>query len=285
MVKRPVASTASSSSQPSKLDGEKGKKPRRTLGKSAGRDICFVLMPFGGWQDDYYELIYKPAIDSSGLEARRADDLFRPSTIVHDIWAYTKKAKLLLADLSGRNPNVFYELGLAHALGKPAILVAESMEEVPFDLRALRVILYDKNAPEWGSVLKQKITNSIGEVLESPIAAVLPAFLEGGAVQHKPVVSQRDLELVEMKQQIELLRHELRATIDRPSTRVLSRGRDIGPVEAERRIREYLELGMQDADIVRILRPLGPPRAWIWNKIQESRIENRRRKRSANKPA
>lgn len=111
------------------------------LKRGAPADQCFVLMPFGGWLDDYYETIYTPAINAAGLEPHRADDLFRPSTIVNDIWAYTKRAKLLLADLSGKNPNVFYELGLAHALAKPVILVAESMEEIPFDLRALRITL------------------------------------------------------------------------------------------------------------------------------------------------
>ncbi|UCH95687.1 MAG: hypothetical protein JSV88_02260, partial [Candidatus Aminicenantes bacterium] len=86
------------------------------------KDICFIIMPFGGWFDTYYESIYIPAIKSAGLEPKRADNLYRPSTIVNDIWTYTKKAKIVLADLSERNPNVFYELGLAHALAKPAIL-------------------------------------------------------------------------------------------------------------------------------------------------------------------
>src|SRR5216683_4448543 len=102
------------------------------------KEICFTIMPFGGWLDDYYESIYCPAIEAAGLSPHRADDLFRPGTIVTDIWDYTKRAKLLLADLTGKNPNVFYELGLAHALKKPAILVAESMDDIPFDLRALR---------------------------------------------------------------------------------------------------------------------------------------------------
>ena len=101
-------------------------------------------MPFGGWLDDYYETIYRPAIIAAGLEPHRADDLYRPSTIVTDIWSYTRRAKLLLADLTGKNPNVFYELGLAHALAKPVILVAEEMDDIPFDLRALRIIVYDK---------------------------------------------------------------------------------------------------------------------------------------------
>ncbi len=115
-----------------------GRKAKKAKAKRSKGD-CFVIMPFGGWLDDYYDEIYVPAIETSGLRAHRADDLFRPSTIVNDIWAYTKKAKLLIADLSGKNPNVFYELGLAHALAKPAILVAESMKtsRSTFELFAL----------------------------------------------------------------------------------------------------------------------------------------------------
>jgi len=112
--------------------------------------LCFTIMPFGGWFDTYYDGIYKPAIVAAGLEPRRADDLFRPSKVVDDIWDLTKRADVILADLTGKKPNVFYELGLAHAIGKPAILVVDDLNDVPFDLRALRVIDYDKNQQNWG---------------------------------------------------------------------------------------------------------------------------------------
>jgi len=131
-------------------------------------------MPFGGWFDDYYSNIYCPAIESAGLVPKRADDLYRPSAIVHDIWNYTKNCRLVLADLTGKNPNVFYELGLAHAIAKPAILVTESIADVPFDLRALRVLEYDKNDSAWGGALRDKIATAIREVLDSPLQSVLP---------------------------------------------------------------------------------------------------------------
>ena len=151
------------------------KAPERPRG--APEETCFVIMPFGGWFDQYYETIYEPAIKSSGLEPRRADDLYRPSSIVHDIWSLTKEAKIVLADLTDKNPNVFYELGLAHAMAKPAILVTASLSDVPFDLRALRVLEYDKNRPNWGDLLMSNIQQSISEVLASPSEAVLPTFL------------------------------------------------------------------------------------------------------------
>lgn len=127
-----------------KVRKKKSPKPRKTEDR---RDICFTIMPFGGWFDDYYETIYSPAIENAGLRPFRADDIYTPGSITNDIWNYTKKSKLLLADLTDKNPNVFYELGLAHALAKPVILITEDVEDIPFDLRPLRVIKYDKNLP------------------------------------------------------------------------------------------------------------------------------------------
>jgi|GEM_PF-4961601 len=162
--------------------GVTGRRPR---GKAkpekeptdTGQGTCFVIMPFGGWFDQYYQAIYEPAIRNAGLIPRRADDLYRPSSIVRDIWSLTKAARIVLADLTDKNPNVFYELGLAHAMAKPAILVTASLSDVPFDLRALRVLEYDKNRPNWGDLLMTNIQQSIAEVLASPQDAVLPTFL------------------------------------------------------------------------------------------------------------
>ena len=138
-----------------------GETVEKKRAKAKGKGTCFAIMPFGDWFDDYYEDLYCPAIRAAGLEPKRADDLYRPSTIINDIWSYTQTAKLILADLTGKNPNVFYELGLAHALAKPAILIAESINDVPFDLRSLRVIVYDKNQPDWGVSLRDSITKSM----------------------------------------------------------------------------------------------------------------------------
>jgi hypothetical protein len=227
-------------------------------------------MPFGGWGDDYYDSIYIPAIEACGLQAHRADDLFRPSTIVNDIWAYTKRAKILLADLTGKNPNVFYELGLAHALAKPAIIVAESMEEIPFDLRALRIITYDKNDPEWGKILKEKLESSIKEVLKSPIEAVLPAFLE--VKDEKPKISSHEKEILEIKQELDLLKRSVRSVpFERPE--VQHPHRLIDPIEARNRIRDYLSNGMPDGLIINRLSEMGIQIGWIKNEI--SRFKER----------
>jgi len=125
--------------------------------KNKKEAFCFTIMPYGDWFDIYYSNVYVPAIKEAGLMSKRADDLYRPSSIVHDIWQYTKECEIVLADLTGKNPNVLYELGLAHAIGKPVVLIVEKMEDIPYDLRALRIIEYDKNAYNWGELLKEKL--------------------------------------------------------------------------------------------------------------------------------
>lgn len=139
-------------------------------------ETCFVISPFGEPFDTYFVHVIKPAIESCGLYAIRGDSLYRPTTIVDDIWTGIQSAKLLVAELTGRNPNVFYELGLAHAISKPVILLAESIEDVPFDLRAIRVLLYNKDHPEWGTLLRQSLTKSIHEVLQNPNSAIPTTF-------------------------------------------------------------------------------------------------------------
>ena len=85
--------------------GVTGRRPQPKLEEQPTgitQGTCFVIMPFGGWFDQYYQSIYDPAIRNSGLEPRRADDLYRPSSIVRDIWSLTKAARIVLADLTER---------------------------------------------------------------------------------------------------------------------------------------------------------------------------------------
>ena len=116
-------------------------------------------MPFGSWFDRYYQEIYAPAIRDAGYEPVRADELFTTGSVVEQIWDQIERARLLLADLTGKNPNVFYELGLAHAARKPAVFTAAQVDDVPFDLRHLRVIIYDVREPEWAVRLKTSVTD------------------------------------------------------------------------------------------------------------------------------
>jgi hypothetical protein len=137
---------------------------------------CFVLMPFKEPFNSYYDSIIRPAVESVRLSPVRGDSLFRPSPIMGDIWQSIQDAKVLVAELTEKNANVFYELGLAHAIGKPVILISETMDDVPFDLQPLRVLIYDKDDPAWGNKLKTHIVSALAETLPNAIEVVPPMF-------------------------------------------------------------------------------------------------------------
>jgi hypothetical protein len=126
------------------------------------------MMPFGQWFDRYYQDIYAPAIREAGLEPVRADELFTTGSVVEQIWDQIENAKVLLADLSGKNANVFYELGLAHAARKPVVFTSADSEDVPFDLRHLRVIIYDIREPEWADRLRTSIADYLRNAMKDP---------------------------------------------------------------------------------------------------------------------
>lgn len=147
-------------------------------------DTCFVMMPFGDWFDRYYVEIYVPAIKDAGFEPVRADELFTTGSVVEQIWEQIDKAKLLLADLSGKNPNVFYELGLAHAARKPVIFTAGAIDDVPFDLRHLRVITYEVREPEWASRLRRSISDYLRNATKEPGKSIPHPFRKMAEDEH-----------------------------------------------------------------------------------------------------
>jgi hypothetical protein len=139
-------------------------------------DTCFVMMPFGSWFDRYYQDIYTPAIKEAGFEPIRADELFTTGSVVEQIWEQIRKAKVLLADLSGKNANVFYELGLAHAAKKPVVFTSALVDDVPFDLRHLRVIIYDIREPEWAPRLRKSISDYLRNAMKEPEKSIPHPF-------------------------------------------------------------------------------------------------------------
>jgi hypothetical protein len=161
-------------------DRDSGRELRRSPGpKISAGDSCFVVMPFSGLVGSYYQLIYEPAIRKAGLVPVRADaDIFGTGKIIDQIWEGINAAKVLVAELTTRNPNVFYELGLAHALDKPVVLVSSNETDVPFDLKHIRVIYYDVNDPFWGEKLIEKVAENIVSALNNPEEALFKRALE-----------------------------------------------------------------------------------------------------------
>ena len=104
---------------------------------------AFVVMQYGDPYESLYAEVIKPVTKDKGLDVYRVDEVYRPGIILQDITAGIIEAEVVIAEITPPNPNVFYELGYAHAVGKPTILLAERGKELPFDIKGFRCIFYE----------------------------------------------------------------------------------------------------------------------------------------------
>lgn len=115
----------------------------------------FVVMPFDSYFDAIYEEVILKVTEEHKLEAFRADEIYRPGIIMHDIIRSLLESTFIIAEITSRNENVFYELGYAHAIKKPVILLAEKDGQLPFDISAHRCIFYENSIAGKGNVENQ----------------------------------------------------------------------------------------------------------------------------------
>ncbi len=115
--------------------------------------LASAMMPFDAGFNAVYDAI-RQASDSVGLRCRRADDIWENASIIQDVVALIDRSRIVVCDCSGRNPNVFYEAGIAHTLGREVILITQSEYDIPFDLRHLRYIRYLNNAEGHAALTK-----------------------------------------------------------------------------------------------------------------------------------
>lgn len=121
---------------------------------------CFVIMPFAEKYLEIYQEVYKPVCEANGLDCWRVDEISRPGSITRDIIEGIIDSDIILADLTSKNPNVFYELGIAHSVGNKTIMTAQSTSDIPFDIGNYRVIIYEqsiKGSKEFYSKLQAAI--------------------------------------------------------------------------------------------------------------------------------
>lgn len=127
---------------------------------------CFVLMPFNN--DDHLQEIYqdsvKKVVEKLGFSCKRADDIYETKPIIETIWEQINKARFIIADLTNKNANVFYELGVAHTVGKEVILLSQNIDDVPFDLRHLKIILYE-TTPRGVENLEKQLESMVQSVI------------------------------------------------------------------------------------------------------------------------
>jgi hypothetical protein len=127
-------------------------------------DLVAVMMPFTMEFNGVYESI-KGATAISNLRCLRADDMWENTTIVQDIFNLIFRAQIVVVDFSGKNPNVMYETGIAHTLGKHVIPISQALEDVPFDMRHHRVLTYLPNK-EGLSKLSSDLATKLRQMVE-----------------------------------------------------------------------------------------------------------------------
>jgi len=156
---------------------------------------AFVIMPFSEEFDSIYTRFIKETLEDIGFTVSRADDLVNQRNILWDIVSSIVHSDLIIADLTGENPNVYYELGIAHALNKPVIIITQDLDEIPFDLQSYRVIGYTTHFAEIDksmSLLKEaasglldnsiKFGNPISDFNKQVTSEILPQTIDDSQI-------------------------------------------------------------------------------------------------------
>ncbi|HXH89938.1 MAG TPA: hypothetical protein VNN25_00040 [Thermoanaerobaculia bacterium] len=170
--------------------------PRRTS-STAPRPFAFVLMPFAAAFDDVYEIAIKPACEAAGAYAERVDDQIFQGNILQRVYHQIAKADLIVGDLTGRNVNVLYETGYAHALRKHVLLLTRGSGDVVFDPAHHPYIVYERLV-DLRTELERKVRNLL-ETMEQrtspvaiPVSVMIDDVLLDPIVARDVVVRQRD---------------------------------------------------------------------------------------------
>jgi hypothetical protein len=110
---------------------------------SGAKPKAFVVMQVAEPYDTFYREVIQNQAEAAGFEVFRMDEKAGPGVIFQDIQREIEQSEIVIAEITPPNPNVFYELGYAHALRKPTILLAQRDCKLPFDIQSFRVVFYN----------------------------------------------------------------------------------------------------------------------------------------------
>jgi hypothetical protein len=169
----------------------------------------FVLMPFDPVLKPIYEDHIVNVARDLNLTVVHGDDFFTAHSIMSDVWAAILSARAVLADCTGRNPNVFYEIGLAHAVGKLVVLITQNNDDVPFDIRHLRYIQYEYT-PRGMRIFEKRLTDTLKTelMLEKALESIENRVLYIVADNTEKSRERLDEEFREIQRKLELARME-----------------------------------------------------------------------------
>jgi len=163
--------------------------------------FVFVVMPFKDDLTRSYNEVIKPTLEAEGCIVKRADEFTSHQNILKDIISGIFNADLIIADLTEHNPNVYYELGVAHSLNKPAILLTRDIKNLPFDLASYRTVPYSDSLPDTANLVNtlqitvREIKEGKGE-FGNPVSDHLPGLkisIETNIKRDEVVLTAKDI--------------------------------------------------------------------------------------------
>lgn len=176
---------------------------------------CFVVSPIGDEgsevrkrADQVFKYIIAPVCDETGFEPIRVDKLNQPDSITQTIIDYLINSELVIADITGHNPNAFYEMGYRASTGKPIIHLKEKNERIPFDIAGIRAFDYDLSDLDSVEEIKSRLVKTIGALSFEE----LTGQNENGEVTYKETnsdISQLISILYEIQDEISQLKNEI----------------------------------------------------------------------------
>jgi len=161
------------------------------------KKLCFVLMPFKETLKEVYWKSIKPACTKAGFESLRVDELKGPFNINRKIIEHIFLSDAIIADLTEWNPNVFYEMGVAHTIDNKTVMIIQKKDRLPFDVSTYHCILYEQTI------------NGLEE-LKHGITEALNGIAEWRKHPTNPVQEFKPFEALIPKSVVTELQHELR---------------------------------------------------------------------------
>lgn len=164
---------------------------------------CFVISPIGPESSDIrrradqiLKHVISPAVDACGFEAIRADQISEPGLITTQVIQHIIDDPLVIADLTGSNANVFYELAIRHAIRKPLVQIIQKDEKIPFDVAGMRTIPVDHRDLDSVQEAKAEIERQVRSILKKKpdeIESPISVSVELQALRHSENPEQRSL--------------------------------------------------------------------------------------------
>jgi hypothetical protein len=142
---------------------------------AARKPVCFVVSPIGQPGTDRHATFarvledrIRPVAERAGYDVVRADEIHNTGPFLRDVLRYLATADVVVADLTGHNANVFYELGVRHALSRRTILIAQSPSDLPADLSHYRTIIYGNGAAVDEEAFRARLAATFAQIAERP---------------------------------------------------------------------------------------------------------------------